>query len=124
MVLEKKKQLKELKKSNDYPKIKDEHDAISNELKELKRQRDDFIADNKTLLYKNQKNEWLRLAITLTLDTIKDDPEKDILIYNILYPSENPNSGYFPLAYEEKIAKIVENLHNIILEINTNNMLN
>ena len=53
MVLEKKKQLKELKKSNDYPKIKDEHDAISNELKELKRQRDDFIADNKSLMYKN-----------------------------------------------------------------------
>lgn len=49
----KKETIEGIKKSNDYPKIKDEHDAISNELKELKRQRDDFIADNKSLMYKN-----------------------------------------------------------------------
>lgn len=64
------------------------------------------------------------IAIRLILDTIKADPEKDILINNILYPSENPNSVYFLLAYEEKIAKIAEALYNLSVELNTNNTLN
>jgi hypothetical protein len=36
-----------IKKINDYPKIKDEYDAVSDKVKELKSQRDFYIQDNK-----------------------------------------------------------------------------
>ena len=63
--------------------------------------------------------------LTTILDIIKQDPEKDILISNILYPNENPQSGFFLISYEEKIAQIAANtLSDIVLEINTNNILN
>ena len=173
-----------IKKINDYPKIKDEYDAVSDKVKELKSQGDFYIQDNKLYIRKNcelnnennslvlkneaekrilkatanelnkirdlleniknskdyadlnnkakeqinkflnQKKELFEIAIRLILDTIKADPEKDILINNILYPSENPNSAYFLLAYEEKIAKIAEALYNLSVELNTNNILN
>ena len=59
------------------------------------------------------------------LNIMKQDPEKDILINNILNPNENPESGFYLISYEEKIAEIaVDTLHNIALEINTNNILN
>jgi hypothetical protein len=44
-----------IKKSNDYPKIKDEYEYTSNKLKELKGQKEYYLADNKTLMYKNYK---------------------------------------------------------------------
>jgi len=34
----------------------------------------------------NCKKEFFKLVITIILDIIKEDPEKDILISNILYP--------------------------------------
>jgi hypothetical protein len=173
-----------IKISNDYPKIKEEYHDISDELKELKRQRDFYISDNKILGLKNcelnnecnsllskiesanrmlqltenelnkirnlleniknsedynilknkvegqindflnHKKEIFKLAVTTILDIIKADPDKEILINNILYPNENPESGFFILSYEEKIAQIADTLHNITLEINTNNILN
>ena len=33
------------------------------------------------------------------LDLIKADPDKDIIINNILYPNENPEFGYFIISY-------------------------
>jgi hypothetical protein len=59
------------------------------------------------------------------LNIIKQDPRKEILIDNILNPNENPDSGFYLISYEEKIAQIAADiLHNIALEINTNNILN
>src|SRR5688572_27618430 len=50
----------------------------------------------------NQKKEFFKFAVTTILDIIKEDPEKDLLINNILYPNENPQSGFFLISYEEK----------------------
>ena len=73
----------------------------------------------------NQKKDFFKLAVTTILDIIKEDPEKEILINNILNPNENPQSGFFLISYEEKIAQIAaDTLQNIALEINTNNILN
>ena len=59
------------------------------------------------------------------LNIIKRDPDKEIILNNILYPNENPQSGFFLVSYEEKIAEIAANtLSDIALEINTNNILN
>ncbi|HET9805286.1 MAG TPA: hypothetical protein VFP49_00100 [Nitrososphaeraceae archaeon] len=173
-----------IKISNDYPKIKEEYHDISDELKELKRQRDFYISDNKLLKRKNfelnnecnsllskiestdkmlqltenklnkkrdllesiknsedyanlknkieeqineflnHKKELFKIAITIIFDIIKEDPEKDILINNILYPNQNPQYGYFLISYEEKISRIADTLYDIVLEINTNNILN
>ena len=172
-----------IKMSNDYPKIKEEYHDISNDLKELKRQNEFYISDNKSLecrncelnnqhnslvlkiesayrklqlienelnkkreiLYSiknskeyatlknqieeqindflNQRKEFFKLAVTTILDIIKEDPDKEILINNILYPNENPQSGFFLISYEEKIARIADTLHNITLETNTNNII-
>lgn len=42
-----------IKISNDYPIIKEEYQDISDQLKELQRQRDFYISDNKLLMLKN-----------------------------------------------------------------------
>ena len=56
---------------------------------------------------------------------MKKDPEKEILVSNILYPNQNPESGFFLISYEEKIARIaVDSLSDIALEININEILN
>ena len=52
-----------------------------------------------------------KFAVTTILDIIKEDPEKEILINNILYPNEIPQSGFFIISYEEKIARIADTLH-------------
>ena len=68
----------------------------------------------------NQRKEFFKLVVTTILDIIKEDPDKEILINNILYPDENPQSGFFLISYEEKIARIVANtLSDIVLETNT-----
>jgi hypothetical protein len=72
----------------------------------------------------NNKKEIFKLAVTTIVNIIKEDPEKDLLINNILYPNENPQYGFFLISYEDKIAQIADNLHNITLEINSNNILN
>jgi DNA-binding transcriptional MerR regulator len=73
----------------------------------------------------NQKKDFFKLAVMTILNIMKQDPEKEILINNILNPNENPDSGFYLISYEEKIAEIaVDTLHNIALEINTNNILN
>jgi transcriptional regulator len=172
-----------IKKRNELIKIKEEHLNISEELKDLKKQREFYISDNKILKCKNcelnneytslvsknesanrmlqlkknelnkkralldninnskdytilknkveeqindflnNKKEIFKLAATTILDLIKADPDKDIIINNILYPNENPEFGYFIISYEEKIAQIADTLHNIILEINRNYIL-
>jgi transcriptional regulator len=172
-----------IKKRNELIKIKEEHLNISEELKDLKKQREFYISDNKILKCKNcelnneytslvsknesanrmlqlknnelnkeralldninnskdytilknkveeqindflnHKKEIFKLAAITILDLIKADPDKDIIINNILYPNENPEFGYFIISYEEKIAQIADTLHNTILEINRNNVI-
>ena len=72
----------------------------------------------------NQKKEFFKFAVTTILDIIKEDPDKEILINNILYPNDNPQSGFFLISYEEKIARIADTLSDNASEINTNNILN
>jgi hypothetical protein len=105
-----------------------ELNKIRNLLANIKNSEDYNILKNKVEEqvndFLNQKKEIFKLAVTTILDIIKTDPDKEILINNILYPNENPESGFFILSYEEKIAQIADTLHNITLEINTNNILN
>ena len=73
----------------------------------------------------NHKKEFFKLVATTILNIIKQDPKKEILISNILHSNENPDSQFYLISYEEKIAEIAANtLSDIALEINTNNILN
>jgi hypothetical protein len=174
-----------IKISNDYPKIKEEYYSISDELKEIKRQRDFYLSDNKILMSKNfemnnecnlilskigsqnkllqltenelnkkrelldiltnsgeyailknrieeqvnefliQKKEFFKLIAMTILNIIKEDPKKETLVNNILYYNENPDSQFYLVSYEEKIAETAANtLADVALEINTNSILN
>lgn len=171
--------------NNELTKIKEEYHNISNELKDLQKERDFYLSDNELLISKNcelnneynsllskieaqnemleltenklnkkrelletrensneyvtlrnqieeqvneflnQKKEFFKLAIITILNIMKQDPEKQTLINNILNPNEKLNFGLYRISYEEKIADIaLDILHNVALEINTNNILN
>jgi hypothetical protein len=71
----------------------------------------------------NCKKEFFKLVVTTILNIIKQDPTKDKLINNILYPNENPDSEFYLVSYEEKIARIAETLYFLSLEIITNRIL-
>ena len=72
----------------------------------------------------NQKKDFFKLTIITILNIMKEDPDKEIVINNILNPNENPHSGFYLISYEEKIAQIAaDTLQNFALEINTNNIL-
>jgi hypothetical protein len=174
-----------IKINNDLPNIKEEYHNISNTLKDLQKERDFDILDNKFLRRKNcelnnecnsllskiesqnkilelmenklnkkrelldivnnsedytnlknkvedqvndflnQKKEFFKLTVMTILKIMKEDPEKDILINNILNPNENADSGFYLILYEERIAEIAaDTLHNIALEINAKKILN
>lgn len=74
----------------------------------------------------NQKKDFFKLAVMTILKVMKQDPEKDILINNILNSNENPDSEFYLMSYEEKIATEISanTLYDIALEIITNNILN
>ncbi len=97
--------LESIKNSEDYANLKNKIEEQINE-------------------FLNHKKEFFKIDITTIFDTIKEDHEKDILINNILYPNQNPQYGYFLISYEEKISRIADTLYDIVLEINTNNILN
>ena len=59
----------------------------------MKNRVDDFL---------NQKKDFFKLTVTTILEIIKEDPDKEILINNILNPNENPDSGFFLISYEKK----------------------
>jgi len=81
---------------------------------------------------KEQVNEFVRqesnlfkLAAMTILNIIIRDPKKDILISNILQYNENPDSQFYLDLYEERIAEIAANtLSDIVVEVNTNNIIN
>jgi hypothetical protein len=73
----------------------------------------------------NRKKEFFKLVATTILNIIRQDPKKEIFISNILNSNENPDSQYYFISYEEKIAEIAANtLFGVALEINKNNILN
>ena len=96
--------LDSIKNSEEYANLKNQ----------IEQQFNDFLT---------RKKEFFKLAVTTILDIIKEDPEKVLLINNILYPNENPQSGFFLISYEEKIARIADTLHDLALKINTNNII-
>ena len=62
--LDKKEIVEAIKLSNDYPKIKQEYHDISDQLKDLRKERDFYISDDKLLVRKNCElnNEYNSLA--------------------------------------------------------------
>ena len=73
----------------------------------------------------NHKKEFFELVAMTILKIIKQDPKKEILISNILHSNENLDSEFYLISYEEKIAEMAANtLSDIVLEINTKNILN
>jgi DNA-binding CsgD family transcriptional regulator len=107
---------------NELNKKRDLLDTINNseEYVTLKSRIEEKVND-----FLNQKKEFFKLAVISILKIMKEDPEKEILINNILNPNANLNSGFYLISYEDKIAEIaVDTLSDIALEINTNNILN
>ena len=107
---------------NELNKKRDLLDTIKNsqEYATLKKQIEEQIND-----FLNQKKEFFKLAVMTILNIIKQDPEKEIALNNIINSNENPDSEFFLGSYEEKIAQIAaDTLQNFALEINTNNILN
>ena len=58
------------------------------------------------------------------LNIIREDPENDILINNLLNTSKNANSSFYLISYEDKITQIAANTLHDIVEANTKNILN
>ena len=107
---------------NELNKKRDLLDTIKNseDYATLKKQIGEQIND-----FLNQKKEFFKLAVMTIFNIIKQDPEKEIVINNIINSNENPDSEFFLGSYEEKIAQIAaDTLQNFALEINTNNILN
>jgi len=72
----------------------------------------------------HQKNGFFKMTAMTVLNIIKEDPENDILINNLLNTSKNANSSFYLISYEDKITQIAaNNLHDIV-EANTKNILN
>ena len=67
----------------DTIKNSEDYDNLKNKIEE---QINDFL---------NHKKEFFKLVATTILNIIKEDPEKEILINNILYPNENPQSRFY-----------------------------
>jgi hypothetical protein len=105
--LNKKRELLEsIKNSEDYTTLKNKVEEQLNE-------------------FLNQKKELFKLAAMTILNIMKQDTEKEILISNILHPNENPDSGFYLISHEERIAQnAADTLHNHAVEINKNDILN
>ena len=102
----KRKLLDSIKNNEDYVILKNQ----------IEQQINDFL---------NRKKEFFKLVATTILNIIRQDPKKEIFISNILHSNEKPDSQYYFVSYEEKIAEIAANtLFGVALEINKNNILN
>ena len=137
--IDEKKLIEAIKISPNLPKIKEEYNIILPKLQDLRNQRNYYNSENKLLISKNlelqeglsfalnrtkeyitellkQKEPYIRASIMTIIKIIKEDPERDTLISNILDPNESPDSVYYLISYEEKIAEIaVDTLHNSAL---------
>ena len=108
---------------NELNKKREIIDSINNSSEDsvtLKNIIEEYVND-----FLNEKKEFFKLTIMTILKIMKEDPEKEIVINNIINSNENPDSEFYLISYEEKIAQIAaDTLQNFALEINTNNILN
>jgi hypothetical protein len=118
------------------PKIKEEYNNISFQLKDLRDQRDYYHFQNNLLINKNlelqdelsliqnkiqehiiellkQKEPYIRLSIMTILKIIKEDPEKEILLNN-----NNLRSS------DQKISEMVAKFHDTISETIVHSIIN
>ena len=119
--IDEKKLIEAIKMSNSLPKIKEEYNNISSQLRNFRDQRNMLINQNFMLqddlsVIRNkikeyitelleQKERYIRLSIITILKIIKEDPEKGILINN--------NNLRFS---DQKISKMVAKFHDTISE--------
>ncbi|MGZ8891236.1 MAG: hypothetical protein ACXW0J_07535 [Nitrososphaeraceae archaeon] len=108
---------------NELNKKREILDSINNSSEDsvtLKNIIEEYVND-----FLNEKKEFFKLTIMTILKIMKEDPEKETVIKHIINSNENPDSEFYLISYEEKIAQIAaDTLQNFALEINTNNILN
>jgi hypothetical protein len=135
--IDEKKLIEAIKMRSSLPKIKEEYNNISSQLKDLRDQRDYYNFHNNLLINKNfelqdelslaqnkikehitellkQKDSYIRASIMTILKIIKEDPEKEILINN----NDNPHPS------DQKISEMVAKFHDTISETIVNNITN
>jgi len=134
--IDEKKLIEAIKMRRNLPKIKEEYNSTSSQLKDLQAQRDRYYSYTNFLINKNlelqdevsfasnkikehvteflkQKDAYIRASIMTILKIIKEDPEKEILINNNnLYPSD------------QKISEMVAKFQDAISETIVNNIIN
>ena len=135
--IDKKKLIEAIKISTSLPKIKEEYNTKSSQLRLLQEQIDYFYPRNKFLVNQNlelqdelnltrdkikeyinvmlkRKDAYIRSSIMTILKIIKDDPEKDILI-------NNNNNLHFS---DQKISEVVAKFDDAISETIVNSIIN
>ena len=134
--IDEKKLIEAIKMSRNLPKIKEEYNNLSSQLRDLRHQRDYYYSHNNLLINKNfelqdelsltqnkmkehitellkQKGSYIRASIMTILKIIKEDPEKEILMNNNnLHPSD------------QKISEIVVKFYDTISETIVNSITN
>ena len=137
--IDEKKLIEAIKISTSLPKIKEEYNTKSSQLRLLQEQIDYFYPRNKFLINKNlelqdefnltqnkikeyitdllrQKEPYIRATVVKILNIIKEDPEKEILINN------NNNNNLH--SSDQKISEIVAKVKDTISEIIVNSIIN
>ena len=135
--IDEKKLIEAIKMRSSLPKIKEEYNNISSQLKDLRDQRDYYNFHNNLLINKifelqdelslvqnkikehitellKQKDPYIRASIMTILKIIKEDPEKEILINN----NDNPHPS------DQRISEMVAKFHDTISETIINNITN
>jgi len=134
--IDEKKLIEAIKMHRNLPKIKEEYNSTSSQLKYLQAQRDRYYSYTNFLINKNleledevrlasnkikehvtellkQKDPYIRASIMTILKIIKEDPEKETLINN--------NNLY---SSDQKISEMVAKFHDTISEIIVNSIIN
>jgi DNA-binding CsgD family transcriptional regulator len=134
--IDEKKLIEAIKMHRNLPKIKEEYNSTSSQLKDLQAQRDRYYSYTNFLINKNlelqdevslasnkikehvtellkQKDPYIRASIMTILKIIKEDPEKETLINN--------NNLY---SSDQKISEMVAKFHDTISEIIVNSIIN
>ena len=139
--IDEKKLIEAIKISTSLPKIKEEYNTKSSQLRLLQEQIDYFSPRNKFLVNQNlelqdelnltrdkikeyinvmlkRKDAYIRSSIMTILKIIKDDPEKEILINN------NNNLHFSDQKISEIVAKFIDSISETIVNSIINSMKN
>ena len=134
--IDEKKLIEAIKMSNSLPKIKEEYNNISSQLRNLRDQRNYYYSQNNMLINQNlmlqddlsvirnkikehitellkQKDRYIRLSIITILKIIKEDPEKEILI-------NSNNLRFSDQKISEMVAKFRDAISGTIVDSITN----